>query len=296
MNKNKLLGNLILFGAAFVWGLSFAFQKTGVSNIPPFTFGASRCLLSALSVGLVAFITEKTSKVKRPYAYKRNTIRGGLICGVFLTIACNLQQFGLVRTSAGKGAFITALYMLIIPIICAIVFKQKIGLKLWISVGIGVVGMYLLCITENFTIARGDLLVLGCAFFFSLQMLSVDRFVPMASPLWMSAIQFTVNCVVSGICAFIFENPSLAQVLTVLPEVLYCGLVSGGVGYTLQMIGQGKTDPTSAGLLLSFESVFGAVGGALFLDERMSTKELIGAIVMFVAIILVQLPSKNKNE
>ena len=293
-SNKKTLGNFILLLTALIWGMSFVFQKEGVTTIEPFTFGAARCLLSTISVSIVALIAER--KVKRPYAYKKNTIKGGIICGIFLTIACNLQQIGLVHTTAGKGAFITALYMLIIPLISFFFLKQKLGINMWIAVGIGVTGMYLLCMNEGFSLGEGDIYVIGAAFCFALQMLSVDRYVPMASPLWMSAIQFAINTVASGIIALIFEHPTWAGIMSVGREILYCGIMSGGAGYTLQMIGQGMTDPTSAGLLLSFESVFGAIGGALLLHEKMSIKELSGAIIMFIAIILVQMPSKNKND
>ncbi len=294
MGNKKTLGNFILLLTAFIWGMSFAFQKEGVTTIEPFTFGASRCLLSAISVGIVAFISERGKK--RTKEYKRTTIKGGIICGIFLTVATNLQQLGLVRTSAGKGAFITALYMLLIPIFSLIFFRKKINLQSWIAVGIGIIGMYLLCITAGSTIETGDFYIIGCAIFFAFQMLAVDQYANIANPLVMSTIQFIINAIVSGAIAFIFETPSLAGINSVLPEILYCGILSGGAGYTLQMIGQGMTDPTSAGLLLSFESVFGAIGGALMLHERMSVKEIIGAVVMFIAIILVQLPSKNKND
>ena len=291
MRNEKLLGNFILLMTAFIWGMSFAFQKEGVTTISPFTFGASRCTLSAIAVWIVALICERGKT--RTAEYKKTTIKGGLICGVFLTIACNLQQIGLVQTSAGKGAFITALYMLIIPVIGVLFLKQKIGKRAWLAVAIGVAGMYLLCISSEFSIGRGDIYVLGCALFFALQMLAVDKYAPNANPLFMSAIQFTMNAIISGIIALIFEHPNLADLSSVTVQILYCGLFSGGLGYTLQMVGQRMTDPTSAGLLLSFESVFGALGGALMLNERMSARELIGAFIMFFAIMLIQLPSKK---
>ena len=277
---------------AFIWGMSFAFQKEGVTAIAPFTFGASRCTLSAISVWIVALLFERGKT--RTTEYKKTTIKGGIICGVFLTIACNLQQIGLVQTSAGKGAFITALYMLLIPIIGVLFLKQKIGKRAWLAVAIGVAGMYLLCISNDFSVGGGDIYVLGCAVFFALQMLAVDKYAPNANPLFMSAIQFTMNAVISGIIALIFEQPNFADLKSVMVEILYCGLFSGGLGYTLQMVGQRMTDPTSAGLLLSFESVFGALGGALMLNERMTPRELAGAFIMFVAIMLIQLPNKNK--
>ena len=292
-NNKKALGNFILLLTAFIWGMSFVFQKEGVVAIEPLTFGAARCVLSAVSVAIVALIVER--KKYRPYEYKKNTIKGGIICGIFLTAACNLQQIGLLTSPAGKTAFITAFYMLFIPILLFLVFKQKISLRVWIAVFIGLVGLYLLCVTQGFSFAKGDMYVFACAICFACQMLAVDRYVPMASALWMSVIQFTINAGVSWILAFIFEHPSWAGLLSVGTEILYCGVLSGGAGYTLQMIGQGMSDPVIAGLLLSCESVFGAIGGALVLHERMTPKELAGAMIMFIAIILVQLPSKKKN-
>ncbi len=291
--SKKTIANGLLLLTAIIWGTAFAFQKQGVETIEPLTFGAARCTLSAAAVGLVAFLLERGKERSREY--RMNTIKGGLICGIFLTIATNLQQIGLVYTTAGKAAFITAMYMVLIPVISFFILRRRIGLQAWIAVALAVAGLYLLCINGDFSIGRGDIFVIACALSFAVQMLFVDRYSPKASPVGISAVQFIFNAAVTWILALIFESPSLPSLMEVKSDILYCGVVSGGVGYTLQIVGQKDTDPTTAGLLLSLESVFGALAGMLLLREAMSMREALGAAIMFIAIIMVQIPLRKKE-
>ena len=220
----------------------------------------------------------------------KNTIIGGICCGSFLTAASLFQQMGVVYTTAGKAGFITAMYMLLVPIINFVFFKKKNTWLVWTGVLIGVIGMYLLCIKDGFSLAYGDTLVCICALLFSGHILCCDRFVQLGNPIQISAIQFTTAAVISSVIAWITEAPSPGKIISAAIPILYCGIVSGGIGYTLQMVAQKYTDPTIASLLMSLESVFAVIAGAILLGERMTSRELAGCIVMFAAIVLVQIP------
>ena len=303
MNNKKLLGNLLLILTAVIWGTAFVFQRVGMDDIEPITFNAVRMVLSAVAVGLVAILLWLREKRKAPVRdpeeakkYNRNTVIGGICCGTFLSAASAIQQMGLVYTPAGKAGFITAMYMLLVPIISFLVFKKKNSWLVWIAVLIGVCGMYLLCITEGFSLTYGDTLVCICAVLYSGHILSCDHFVQLGNPIRISAIQFVTAAVLSGIVAFITEDPSWDKVISAAIPILYCGIVSGGIGYTLQIVAQKFTDPTIASLLMSLESVFAVIAGAILLNERMSSREMTGCIVMFVAIILVQIPLPHREK
>ena len=298
-----MLGNIILVLTALIWGTAFVFQRMGVQDVEPMTFNSSRMLLAAVAVGIVALILGRKDKDKllsktpeEQQSFKKNTIIGGIFCGLFLAGGSAFQQMGLVYTTAGKAGFITALYILIVPVISFFFFRKKISWIVWLAVLIGVFGMYLLCVNEGFSLTKGDLLVTVCAFIFSGHILCIDHFVKLGDPIRISAIQFVTATVLLGILAFIFEEPSWDDLTKAIIPILYCGVISGGVGYTLQMIGQKMTTPTVASLLMSLESVFAALAGALILHESMSAKELIGCVIMFIAIILVQIPLPGKKE
>ena len=311
MENKKLLGNLLLTLTAAIWGTAFVGQRVGMEKIEPITFNAARMVLAAIAIGTLAFILwlreKKTNKVSGPHnrpgnpehqgnqlqqnnAIRNNTILGGICCGTFLALASLFQQMGMVYTSAGKAGFITAMYMLLVPILNFVFFRRKNTWLVWLAVGIGVVGMYLLCMIEGFSLTHGDMLVCVCAFLFSGHILCCDHFAPLGNPIRISAIQFATAAVISGIGAIILEEPSWDKIVSAAIPILYCGIVSGGIGYTLQIVAQKFTDPTIASLLMSLESVFAVIAGAVLLNERMSARELTGCIVMFAAIILVQLP------
>ena len=289
MNDRRLLGNALLVLTALIWGTAFVFQRVGMDAIQPMTFTASRMTLSAASVGLVILLTGKRRGAPSP-ASGRATLLGGLGCGAFLAAATLFQQMGLVTTTAGKSGFITAMYMLLVPIISFALFRRRNTWLVWLAVLVGVVGMYLLCVTGRFSLTRGDALTAVCALLFSGHILCCDHFAPRGDPLRISALQFVTAAVLSGTAALIFEQPTWQKAVRAAVPILYCGIVSGGVGYTLQIIAQRFTDPTVASLLMSLESVFAALAGALLLGERMSPRELAGCAIMFVAIVLVQLP------
>ena len=295
----RILGNVLLILTAMIWGTAFVFQRTGMDSIEPITFNAARMLLAAVAVGMVSAVPTASEKHKlagfsreQADAYRKDTVVGGICCGAFLAAASIFQQMGIVYTTAGKAGFITAMYMLLVPVIGFVFFRKRNSWIVWLSVLIGVFGMYLLCMTEGFRLTRGDTLVCICAILFSCHILCCDHFVQLGNPIRISAIQFASCTVISAAAALILEQPSLDKVLSAAIPILYCGIISGGVGYTLQIIAQKYTDPTIASLLMSLESVFAVIAGAVLLGERMSLRELLGCIVMFTAIVLVQLRGK----
>ena len=310
MKKNrKMLGNLLLLLTAMIWGTAFVGQRVGMDSIEPVTFNAARMWLAAAAIGLVAVLTGKKSdpQDKKPVSgltdtrdkaqeRRKNTIIGGICCGSFLTAASLFQQMGVVYTTAGKAGFITAMYMLLVPIINFVFFKKKNTWLVWTGVLVGVFGMYLLCITDGFSLTYGDTLVCICALLFSGHILCCDHFVQLGNPIRISAIQFATAAVISTIAAFVAEEPSWQKIASAAVPILYCGIVSGGIGYTLQMVAQRYTDPTIASLLMSLESVFAVIAGALLLGERMTARELAGCVIMFAAIVLVQIPLPERRR
>ena len=305
MTKNRFFGPVILLLTAIIWGSAFVAQRAAMDRITPLTFTAARMILSAVVLGIPALFLaiwdRKKAKSDKKFDIakrNRNTLIGGLGCGTFLAAAIILQQYGIVETSSGKAGFITALYMLLVPVLSFMLFRQKGTWLVWLAVLIGVFGMYLLCVNEAFRVTRGDWLLCGCALLFSGHILFCDHFIGQANPLQMSAVQFATASIISTVAAFIAEKPSWDKIVSVAIPILYCGLVSGGIGYTLQMVGQKYTNATVASLLMSLEAVFAVLAGVIVLNERMSLREIIGSLILFVAIILVQipLPKRRKKE
>ena len=293
MKKQQLLGSLLLLAVAVIWGTAFVFQRVGMDSIEPVTFTASRMTLSAVAVGILALFLNKkeirgeTAK-RKPSA--RYSVIGGVFCGIFLASASIFQQKGIVYTTAGKAGFITAFYILLVPVIGFVIFRKRNIWLVWLAVLLGIAGMYLLCITDGFRLAQGDTYVFICAVLFSGHILCVDYFVRKGNAVQIAAFQFAAAAVISWAAAFITETPGPEKIISALVPIAYCGLISGGVGYTLQIVAQKYTDPAVASLLMSLESVFAVIAGALILHERMSSRELVGCIVMFVSIIIAQIP------
>ena len=303
MGKRKLIGNLLLLMTALIWGTAFVFQRTGMDYIEPITFNASRNVLAAIIISTLAvFMAKRDARLNPDRSLdekerrKRATILGGISCGVVLSLASITQQMGLVYTTAGKAGFITSLYMVIVPIFNFLLFRKRNPLIVWMAVVLGVIGLYLLCATDGIRLSRGDTLVVICAFLFAAHILCADRFVDDGDPVAISAIQFTVCAVICTIGAFIFEEPTWEKVVSAAVPILFCGLLSSCLGYTLQIVAQKMTDPTSASLILSLESVFAVLSGALLLGEKMSGREIVGCVIMFIAIIMVQIPTLKKDQ
>ena len=292
--KRRLAGSLMLLGASFIWGVAFVFQVEGMDHVPPVTFMASRCFLAAVFLGLLLVILRGP---KNAFRFDRNTLIGGIGCGLFITVANNLQQIGLQYTTAGKGGFITGLYMVLVPVFAAVFFRRRAGIRVWAAVLVGAAGMYLLCIKEGFKIEAGDAYVMACAVVFSGHILCADHFAPKADAVKMSFLQFAVSFAGSAIWALIAETPTPEAIWAARGSIAYVGIMSAGVGYTLQLLGQQRARPEAASLIMSLESVFAALAGWVMLNERMSPRELCGCFLMFAAIILVQAdPSGGKKR
>jgi len=286
MKNKSFLGSITLLITAFVWGVAFVFQRTGMDHITPLTFMASRCVLAVLCLGILLLIMKGPAKA---FQFNKATVKGGILCGIFMTFANNFQQIGMVSTSAGKAGFITAMYILLVPLGNFLIFKKRPPKVAIIAVLLGAVGLFFLCVNEEFTIVPGDLWVMACSLTFTGHIICTDQFVERADPVQMSFIQFAVCVVLGWILAFSFEEPSWSGIKEAWVSIAYCGVISAGVGYTLQIVGQKYTEPATASLIMSFESVFAALSGAILLQETMSGREAAGCVIMFVAILIVEL-------
>ncbi len=283
--------------AAFIWGTAFAFQSMCTDYIPPMTFNALRGLIASITLFIIYMIYKKIqSRTGTPEKInKEKLIWGSLSCGVFLSLATNMQQFGMEGTSAGKAGFITALYIVIVPIL-GLFLKKRCGLKVWISVAIATAGLYFLCMTEKLTISPSDFYVLICAIFFSIHILVIDAFTTDVPGILLSLGQFIVVTIISSLGMLIFEDPTVWGITKCILPTLYVGVFSSGVAYTLQIISMKGANPTTVSLLLSLESVFSVLGGAVILNEVLSGREYVGCALMFAAVILSQLPEKIKEK
>lgn len=297
MKNKRLLGSLLLLLTAMIWGTGFVFQRSGMDSAEPMSFTAARMTLSAAAIGALA-LARAAARKKRGDEEKprRGVLFGGVCCGVLLGAATLFQQAGIVTTTAGKAGFLTAMYILLVPVLSLVLQGKKSGALTWAAVALGVAGLYLLSLSGSLRLERGDALECVCALLFAGHILCCDHFARRGDPVAISAVQFAAAALVSALAALCFEQPSLEKLAPAWTAILYCGLVSGGIGYTLQMTAQRTTDPTVASLLMSLEAVFAVLGGALLLGERMSAREIAGCAVMFVAIVLVQLPTGKKRK
>lgn len=296
--KQQIKSSLILLLTATIWGVAFVAQSVGMKYIGPFTFNAIRCVLGGLVLIPVILVLKKkkeTGAENQEKEDKKTLWAGGIACGVILCIASNLQQFGIMEASVGKSGFFTALYIVMIPVIGIFIGKRP-GIKLWFCVALAVVGMYLLCMKDgSFTIERADIMLLLCALAFSFHILVVDYFSPKVDGVKMSCIQFFVCGVLSAVGMLFTETPDISNIQAAWLPLLYAGLLSCGVGYTLQIVGQKGINPVIASLIMSLESVISALAGWVILGQVLSPKEILGCVLMFVAIIITQIPIGNKK-
>lgn len=311
MNRFILRQSLLLFLTAVIWGVAFVAQSAGMDYVGPFTYNGVRCILGGLVlIPCILFLDmlqggrkeeQKTGAGTRSQETDvaarsgRQLLTGGLCCGVILFVASSLQQLGIQYTSVGKAGFLTAMYILLVPIMGLFVHK-KVGIKVWIGVMFAVCGLYLLCMTNGLKLERGDALVLACAVVFSLHILVIDYFSPKVDGVRMSCIQFWVCGILSLLCSLLFEQPDVGSILAAWQPVCYGGIMSCGVAYTLQIVGQKDMNPTVASLILSLESVVSVVAGFLILHQTMSGRELSGCCLMVVAIVLAQLPDRSNQR
>ena len=298
---STLKNSLLLLLTATIWGVAFVAQSVSMDYIGGFTFNAIRNIIGAITLVPVILIFSKQNPAadQNPadrQKARKTLITGGICCGILLCLASNFQQFGIKYTTVGKAGFITACYIIIVPII-GIFLKKKCSPFIWIAVLLSLGGLHLLCISpgEGFSIGKGDTLVLICAVVFSFHILTVDHFSPLVDGVKMSCIQFLVCGILSGIPALIFENPNITNILQAWMPILYAGILSCGVAYTLQIVGQKGMNPTVASLIMSLESCISVIAGWLILGQNLSSREIFGCVLMFVAIMLAQLPQKSAS-
>ena len=295
--NRQLRGSLLLLLGSVIWGAAFVAQRMGMGDgMGPFTFTGIRMLLAALVMTPVTILTERKDR-KAPEATRagrRKQRKAGLLCGLFLFVATSLQQAGLVWTTAGKAGFITALYVVLVPVAGWVLFRKHPGKVIWLGVALAVAALYLLCIPAGgFTLRegemKGDLLVLGCAVCFTAQILCVDHYAPQVNGVRLARDEFLVTGIAAAAAACMTENITWEGIREAMIPILYTGIMSGAVGYTLQIFGQRDTDPTVASLLMCLEAVFAVLTGVIVLGERMTGRETAGCVIMFAAVILAQL-------
>ena len=310
MKAQQMKSSLLLLLTALIWGVAFVAQSVGMDYVGPFTFNCVRSIIGGLVlIPCIALLdrmrperdrsakecqaAEKSTAVEAPKTGRATLLAGGIWCGVLLCVASNLQQFGIAGTTVGKAGFITALYIVIVPIL-GLFLRRKCSPAVWVSVALAVCGLYFLCMNEGLRIQKGDFLVLLCALVFSIHIMVIDHYTRLVDGVRMACIQFLVCGGLSGVCMFLFENPSLHNILAAWQPILYAGILSCGVGYTLQIVGQKGMNPTVASLILSLESVISALAGLALLNQKLSVRETAGCVLMFAAIILAQLPGGKK--
>lgn len=295
MKSKKLISSMILLTAAIIWGFAFAAQDAA-SDLGAFTLGFARSIIAGIFLIFTVIILDNALKSGRSLFSKKGVdinryeLIGGTVCGIILVAASAFQQIGINKgTDGGKAAFITALYVVIVPIY-ALALKKKAPLNVWISIIIAIVGFYFLCIKENLSIVPSDALVLMCALIFPIHILTIDHFSPKCDGVRMSMVQFFVAAIINLVIALIAENPISFDLISInILPILFLGIGSSGIAYTLQIIGQKGVNPAVASIILSLESVFGVIGTAIFLGQRLSTREYIGCSVVLIAVILSQI-------
>ena len=301
---------------SFIWGSAFVAQSSGMDYVGPYTYNMARNVLAFLFLIPVIYVigkkkggTDNTgsgtgideaafgeANWKSILLPDRTTLVGGIYCGLVMAVASSLQQIGITMTTAGKAGFITALYIILVPLMGVFIGK-KIPRIIWFCVVLAMAGFYLLCVKEGFSISKGDILVLFCSVGFSVHIMTIDHFTSKGvDGVKMACIQFAVAAIVMTPLMFALENPSVSGLLSAWMTIAYVGILSSGVGFTLQIVAQKDTDPTTATLIMSLESVFAAVSGCLFLNEVLLPKEILGCILVFVAVILAQVPLPVKSK
>ena len=301
---------------SFIWGSAFVAQSSGMDYVGPYTYNMARNVLAFLFLIPVIYVIGKKKGMtdnadsgtgidetaSRGANWKsillpdRTTLVGGIYCGLVMAVASSLQQIGITMTTAGKAGFITALYIILVPLMGVFIGK-KIPRIIWFCVVLAMAGFYLLCVKEGFSISKGDILVLFCSVGFSVHIMTIDHFTSKGvDGVKMACIQFAVAAIVMTPVMFLLENPSVSGLLSAWMTIAYAGILSTGVGFTLQIVAQKDTDPTTATLIMSLESVFAAVSGCLFLNEVLLPKEILGCILVFVAVILAQVPLPVKSK
>ena len=321
MNKNPIKGVTLLLIGSFIWGTTFVAQSMGTNHLDAFSFNCIRNFIGVFALIPVLLwqicpkrkdmnnVQETLSCSNLPTArakknilqelrviFTRDLIVGGIICGTALCLASNFQQMGIESSTVGKSAFITTLYIVLVPLL-GLFFQKKLPLQIWCGVILAMIGLYLLCMkNETFVLELGDIYLLLCAFFFTIQITAVDYFAPKVNCIALSMMQFFVTAILSGVCMTFNELPTWENIFGAIIPLLYAGVLSSGIAYTFQIIGQKHLAPTVASLIMSLESVFATLAGWIILKEYLSTQELIGCGLVFAAVILTQLPIPAKSS
>ncbi|MBQ6852477.1 MAG: DMT family transporter [Oscillospiraceae bacterium] len=295
--RKKLQGSLSILLATILWGSTFVAQSVGMDHIGPFTFQAVRCGLGVLAMLPVIFLADRFKNDGKTFCARWKSKKlwtAGILCGIPLFLACNLQQMGIVDTDAGKSAFLTAMYIVIVPIL-GMFLKKKPSVMIPVSVALAVAGLYFLSFAGVPQISKGDLLLLACALMFAIQITVVDQYVQHVDALRLNLIQALVCTVLSSAVMLLTEAPTFSAILDCWLPLCYAGFLSMGAAYSLQIIGQKHLEPSAASLIMSLESVFAVLCGCLILQERLTTWETLGCVLMFIAVVLSQLPVKSKR-
>lgn len=289
--KKETQSALLMLLTAVIWGIAFVFQRTGMEHIGPFAFNFFRCVLSLvflLAVSGFLKIKNKNSEKKQTNFSRKSLYIGGILAGLALFLGMSTQQVGMVSTSAAKAGFITTMYIVLVPIM-GMFYGRKTTPKMWLCVAIAAVGLYMLSIKEGFVIERGDFFVFLSAIFFGLQIVIIDIFAPKADAIKLSMIEFATSGVLSLIATLMTETTTMAGIQAAGVAILYTGLLSSGVGFTLQIIAQKNLAPTVTSLIMSMESGVSAIAGVIFLHEALTSREIVGCIIMIIAVLLAQL-------
>ncbi len=297
MNKKTMGSNLLLGLTALIWGVAFVAQSVGMDYVGPFTFNACRFFIGGMVLIPLICLTKKNSQAEKKESTEsgKMAVWGGMCCGAVLFVSSSLQQFGVANTTMGKAGFITALYIVIVPLL-GIFMKKKIKWNVWVSVVLATMGMYLLCMTEGFKVSKGDFYVFLCAIGFSFHILVIDYVSPRADGVLVSCVQFFTAGILSAVMTALFEHPNMQSIAAAWAPVLYAGIMSCGVAYTLQVVAQKNTDPMVASLILSMESTFSVLAGWIILGQKLSVKEFGGCVLMFAAIMLAQVPVERRSR
>lgn len=285
----------MLFLTAFIWGTAFVAQSVGMDHLGPFGFNGIRSLIGGVALLPCIYILGKINKNSNEKGDVKTLVTGGVCCGLALFAASSMQQIGIQYTTAGKAGFITAFYIVLVPVF-GIFLGKKTGWKIWLAVALALAGLYFLCITESFSVGRGDIYVFIGALLFTVHILVIDYFAPRTDGVKMSCIQFFVAGILSMFPMAAFETTTVEGIMRSWGPLLYAGVLSCGVAYTLQIIGQKNMNPTVASLILSLESCISVLAGWVILGEQLSVREGVGCILMFAAIVLAQIPEKQSKN
>ena len=283
---------VMLLLTSLIWGTAFVAQSVGMDFLEPFTFNGVRSFIGGVTLLPCIWLLEKMNGKPEVDGTRKDLIQGGIACGLLLFAASSLQQMGIQYTTAGKAGFITAFYIVFVPVL-GIFLKKAAGWKVWMSVFLALIGLYFLCIKEGFSIGKGDIMIFACALVFAVHILVIDYFSPKADGVVISCVQFFTAGVIAGVLMLLFDHPSVSAIIAAAAPILYAGVMSCGVGYTLQVVAQNGVDPTVASLLLSLESVFSVLAGWVILGQKLSGRELFGCALVFAAVLLVQIPTEK---